>query len=107
MAKTTTSQHVAWILDMLLILHPGVFNCGIPGKNFAHVSARLGASPFFVIEADEYGLVLFLINVRNFSLTIPTHRSCLNNLGVLIMPIFFDSLADIKKTSYHLLRNRT
>lgn len=49
--KTTTSTMLAWILEYAG-LNPGFLIGGIP-QNF-DVSARLGAAPFFVIEADEY-----------------------------------------------------
>ena len=45
---------------------------GIAG-NFG-ISARLGTSPYFVIEADEYDTA-FLINVLNLSITIHVHLS--------------------------------
>ncbi|RYZ58989.1 MAG: UDP-N-acetylmuramate:L-alanyl-gamma-D-glutamyl-meso-diaminopimelate ligase, partial [Proteobacteria bacterium] len=49
--KTTTSSLLAHLLDHAG-LDPGFLIGGVPG-NF-NVSARLGSSPFFVIEADEY-----------------------------------------------------
>ncbi|MCW5839202.1 MAG: UDP-N-acetylmuramate:L-alanyl-gamma-D-glutamyl-meso-diaminopimelate ligase [Anaerolineales bacterium] len=49
--KTTTSCMLAWILEHAG-LSPGFLIGGVPG-NF-DTSARLGAEPFFVIEADEY-----------------------------------------------------
>ncbi|MEL7444082.1 MAG: Mur ligase domain-containing protein, partial [Pseudomonadota bacterium] len=49
--KTTTSSMVAWILEFAG-LKPGYLIGGVP-ENFG-VSARVGESPFFVIEADEY-----------------------------------------------------
>lgn len=54
--KTTTSSMVAWILEQAG-LNPGFLIGGIP-ENFG-VSARLGSSPFFVIEADEYDTAFF------------------------------------------------
>ena len=45
--KTTTSSMVAWILEYAG-LEPGFLIGGIP-QNFG-ISARVGASPFFVIE---------------------------------------------------------
>jgi len=54
--KTTTSSLVAWILEHAG-LNPGFLIGGIP-ENFG-VSARLGSSPFFVIEADEYDTAFF------------------------------------------------
>jgi UDP-N-acetylmuramate-alanine ligase len=49
--KTTTTSLLAWILEDAG-LKPGFLVGGVP-KNFG-VSARLGETPFFVIEADEY-----------------------------------------------------
>lgn len=49
--KTTTSSLLAWILEDNG-LAPGYLIGGVP-ENFG-VSARLGDTPFFVIEADEY-----------------------------------------------------
>ncbi|MDJ0834588.1 MAG: Mur ligase domain-containing protein, partial [Gammaproteobacteria bacterium] len=49
--KTTTSSMLAWILDYAN-LNPGYLIGGMT-LNFDS-SARLGESPFFVIEADEY-----------------------------------------------------
>lgn len=49
--KTTTAGMATWILEACGY-KPGFVIGGVPG-NF-DVSARLGDSPFFVIEADEY-----------------------------------------------------
>ncbi|MGH8495942.1 MAG: UDP-N-acetylmuramate:L-alanyl-gamma-D-glutamyl-meso-diaminopimelate ligase [Gammaproteobacteria bacterium] len=54
--KTTTSSILAWILEHAG-LEPGFLIGGMPG-NFG-VSARLGSSPYFVIEADEYDTAFF------------------------------------------------
>jgi UDP-N-acetylmuramate: L-alanyl-gamma-D-glutamyl-meso-diaminopimelate ligase len=54
--KTSTSSMLAWILEYAG-LRPGFLIGGIP-QNF-EVSARLGESPFFVIEADEYDSAFF------------------------------------------------
>ncbi|MEZ5552725.1 MAG: UDP-N-acetylmuramate:L-alanyl-gamma-D-glutamyl-meso-diaminopimelate ligase [Pseudomonadales bacterium] len=54
--KTTTASMLAWILDQAG-LEPGYLIGGVP-KNFP-VSARLGARPFFVVEADEYDTSYF------------------------------------------------
>jgi UDP-N-acetylmuramate: L-alanyl-gamma-D-glutamyl-meso-diaminopimelate ligase len=54
--KTTTSSMVAWILDYAG-LDPGFLIGGVP-ENFK-VSARLGTSNYFVIEADEYDTAFF------------------------------------------------
>ena len=54
--KTTTSSLLAWILEYAG-LEPGFLIGGVPG-NFG-VSARLGASRYFVVEADEYDTAFF------------------------------------------------
>jgi len=54
--KTTTSSMLAWILEYAG-LTPGFLIGGVP-TNFAS-TARLGASPYFVIEADEYDTAFF------------------------------------------------
>ena len=54
--KTTTSSLLAWILDYAG-LEPGFLIGGVPA-NFG-VSARVGASEYFVVEADEYDTAFF------------------------------------------------
>ncbi|HBA32594.1 MAG TPA: UDP-N-acetylmuramate:L-alanyl-gamma-D-glutamyl-meso-diaminopimelate ligase, partial [Gammaproteobacteria bacterium] len=54
--KTTTSSLLAWILESAG-LSPGFLIGGVP-SNFG-VSARMGTSPFFVVEADEYDTAFF------------------------------------------------
>ncbi len=54
--KTTTASLVAWILESCGH-EPGFLIGGVPG-NF-DCSARLGSTPFFVIEADEYDTAFF------------------------------------------------
>ena len=54
--KTTTASMLAWILTEAG-LAPGYLIGGIP-CNFER-SAQLGASPYFVIEADEYDTAFF------------------------------------------------
>src|SRR5262252_5222074 len=54
--KTTTASLLAWILEHAGE-QPGFLIGGVPA-NFG-VSARLGAGPFFVIEADEYDTAFF------------------------------------------------
>jgi UDP-N-acetylmuramate: L-alanyl-gamma-D-glutamyl-meso-diaminopimelate ligase len=49
--KTTTTSMVAWILEYAG-MKPGFLVGGVPA-NFG-CSARVGDTPFFVIEADEY-----------------------------------------------------
>jgi len=54
--KTTTTSMIAWILEHAG-LSPGFLIGGVPA-NF-DVTARLGGSPYFVIEADEYDTAFF------------------------------------------------
>ena len=54
--KTTTSAMLTWILEFNGY-KPGYLIGGVP-LNFT-VSARLGESQYFVIEADEYDTALF------------------------------------------------
>jgi len=54
--KTTTASLLAWILEYAG-LKPGFLIGGAPG-NFEQ-SARLGETPFFVVEADEYDTSYF------------------------------------------------
>ena len=54
--KTTTTSMLAWILEYAG-LEPGFLIGGVPG-NFG-VSARLGGSKYFVVEADEYDTAFF------------------------------------------------
>ncbi len=58
--KTTTASMLAWILEDCGY-QPGFLVGGVLG-NFG-VSARLGESMFFVVEADEYDSAFFSINV--------------------------------------------
>ncbi len=54
--KTTTASMLAWVLEYAG-MKPGYLIGGVP-KNF-EVSARLGETDFFVIEADEYDTAFF------------------------------------------------
>jgi UDP-N-acetylmuramate: L-alanyl-gamma-D-glutamyl-meso-diaminopimelate ligase len=54
--KTTTTSMLAWILEHAG-LAPGFLVGGVPG-NFG-ISARLGRSKYFVVEADEYDTAFF------------------------------------------------
>jgi UDP-N-acetylmuramate: L-alanyl-gamma-D-glutamyl-meso-diaminopimelate ligase len=54
--KTTTTSMLAWILEYAG-LAPGFLVGGVP-SNFG-ISARLGASKYFVVEADEYDTAFF------------------------------------------------
>ncbi|MBT6038320.1 MAG: UDP-N-acetylmuramate:L-alanyl-gamma-D-glutamyl-meso-diaminopimelate ligase, partial [Halieaceae bacterium] len=54
--KTTTTSMLAWILEYAG-LKPGFLVGGVPA-NFG-LSARMGQSDFFVVEADEYDTAFF------------------------------------------------
>jgi len=54
--KTTTSSMLTWVLEDCGF-EPGFLIGGVP-KNFG-VSARMGKSDFFVVEADEYDSAFF------------------------------------------------
>ena len=96
--KTTTSSMVAWILDAAG-LNPGFLIGGVP-ENFG-VSARLGASPFFVVEADEYDSAFF--DKRSKFVHYHPRTCVLNNLEFDHADIFPD-LAAIQTQFHHLVR---
>jgi UDP-N-acetylmuramate: L-alanyl-gamma-D-glutamyl-meso-diaminopimelate ligase len=96
--KTTTTSMLAWILDYAG-LEPGFLIGGIP-NNFG-VSARLGASPFFVIEADEYDTAFF--DKRSKFVHYRPRTLILNNLEYDHADIFPD-LASIQRQFHHLVR---
>ena len=96
--KTTTSSMVAWILQDNGF-EPGFLIGGVPG-NFA-VSARLGKSELFVIEADEYDTAFF--DKRSKFIHYHPDTLILNNLEFDHADIFF-SLQDIERQFHHLLK---
>jgi UDP-N-acetylmuramate: L-alanyl-gamma-D-glutamyl-meso-diaminopimelate ligase len=96
--KTTTSSLLAWILEYAG-LNPGFLIGGVPG-NF-DVSARLGDSPFFVVEADEYDTAFF--DKRSKFVHYHPRTAILNNLEFDHADIFED-LDAIKKQFHHLVR---
>lgn len=96
--KTTTSSLLAWILEYAG-LEPGFLIGGIPG-NFGQ-SARLGAAPFFVVEADEYDTAFF--DKRSKFVHYQPRTLILNNLEFDHADIFPD-LAAIQRQFHHLLR---
>ncbi len=96
--KTTTSSLLAWILEYAG-LSPGFLVGGVPA-DFG-VSARIGQSDFFVVEADEYDTAFFdkrskFVHYRPRTLTI-------NNLEFDHADIF-DDLAAIQRQFHHLVR---
>lgn len=96
--KTTTSSMLAWILEFAG-LKPGFLIGGIP-ENFG-ISARLGESPFFVIEADEYDSAFF--DKRSKFVHYHPRSLILNNLEFDHADIF-DDLKAIQKQFHHLMR---
>ncbi len=96
--KTTTAGMAAWILQACG-LEPGFVIGGVPG-NF-EVSATLGKSPFFVIEADEYDCAFF--DKRSKFVHYCPRTLILNNLEFDHADIF-DDLRAIQKQFHHLVR---
>ena len=96
--KTTTSAMVAWILESAG-LNPGFLIGGVP-QNFG-VSARLGSSPFFVVEADEYDTAFF--DKRSKFVHYHPRTLVMNNLEFDHADIFPD-LAAIQTQFHHLVR---
>ena len=96
--KTSTASMLAWILEYAG-LQPGFLIGGVPG-NFG-VSARLGESPFFVVEADEYDTAFF--DKRSKFVHYRPRTVILNNLEFDHADIFPD-LAAIQRQFHHLVR---
>ncbi len=96
--KTTTTSLLAWILEDAG-LKPGFLVGGVP-KNFG-VSARLGETPFFVIEADEYDTAF--CDKRSKFVHYRPRTVILNNLEFDHADIFAD-LEAIETQFHHLVR---
>ena len=96
--KTTTTSLVAWILEYAG-LAPGFLIGGVPA-NF-DTSARLGAAPFFVIEADEYDTAFF--DKRAKFVHYRPRTLVLNNLEFDHADIYPD-VAAIQRQFHHLVR---
>jgi UDP-N-acetylmuramate: L-alanyl-gamma-D-glutamyl-meso-diaminopimelate ligase len=96
--KTTTTSMLAWILDYAG-LKPGFLIGGVPA-NF-DVSARLGSTPFFAIEADEYDTAFF--DKRSKFVHYRPRTAVLNNLEFDHADIF-PNLAAIETQFHHLVR---
>ncbi|MCX7176813.1 MAG: UDP-N-acetylmuramate:L-alanyl-gamma-D-glutamyl-meso-diaminopimelate ligase [Proteobacteria bacterium] len=96
--KTTTTSLLTWILEEAG-LNPGFLVGGVP-QDFG-VSARLTASPFFVIEADEYDTAF--CDKRSKFLHYRPRTAILNNLEFDHADIFAD-LAAIETQFHHLVR---
>ncbi|MFJ3449476.1 UDP-N-acetylmuramate:L-alanyl-gamma-D-glutamyl-meso-diaminopimelate ligase [Pseudomonas sichuanensis] len=96
--KTTTSSMLAWVLEHAG-MSPGFLIGGVP-QNFS-VSARLGDTPFFVVEADEYDSAFF--DKRSKFVHYHPRTAILNNLEFDHADIFPD-LASIERQFHHLVR---
>jgi UDP-N-acetylmuramate: L-alanyl-gamma-D-glutamyl-meso-diaminopimelate ligase len=96
--KTTTSSMLAWVLEHAG-LEPGFLIGGVP-MNFG-LSARVTASQFFVIEADEYDTAFF--DKRSKFVHYRPRTAVLNNLEFDHADIFPD-LAAIETQFHHLVR---
>ena len=96
--KTTTTSMLSWILEFNHF-KPGFLIGGIP-LNFG-ISARLGESDFFVIEADEYDCAFF--DKRSKFVHYRPRTAILNNLEYDHADIF-ENLEAIKKQFHHLVR---
>ena len=96
--KTTTASMLACMLEAA-DMAPGFLIGGVP-QNFG-VSARLGASDFFVIEADEYDTAFF--DKRSKFVHYRPQTLIMNNLEYDHADIFPD-LAAIERQFHHVVR---
>src|SRR6201988_3212581 len=96
--KTTTASLLAWILEHAG-RQPGFLIGGVP-ENFG-VSARLGAGPCFVIEADEYDTAFF--DKRAKFVHYRPRTVVLNNLEYDHADIYPD-VGAIQRQFHHLVR---
>ena len=96
--KTTTASMLAWILEYAG-MSPGYLIGGVPA-NFGS-SARLGGTPFFVVEADEYDSAFF--DKRSKFVHYHPRTLIVNNLEFDHADIFAD-LQAIQTQFHHLIR---
>ena len=96
--KTTTASMLVWILEQAG-LEPGYLIGGVP-KNFSR-SARMGNSPFFVVEADEYDTSYF--DRRSKFVHYRPRTLVINNLEFDHADIFAD-LGAIQAQFHQLMR---
>ena len=96
--KTTTSSMLAWILESCGY-EPGFLIGGVPA-DFG-LSARLGKSDFFVIEADEYDSAFF--DKRSKFVHYRPRTLIINNLEFDHADIF-DDLRAIQRQFHHVVR---
>ncbi|MCU7859802.1 MAG: UDP-N-acetylmuramate:L-alanyl-gamma-D-glutamyl-meso-diaminopimelate ligase, partial [Candidatus Thiodiazotropha sp. (ex Lucinoma kastoroae)] len=96
--KTSTASLLAWMLEDAG-MQPGFLIGGVP-ENFG-VSARLGESPFFVVEADEYDTAFF--DKRSKFIHYRPRTLLMNNLEFDHADIY-DDLDMIQRQFHHLVR---
>jgi len=96
--KTSTASLLAWILEYAG-MEPGFLIGGVP-LNFG-LSARIGGTPFFVVEADEYDTAFF--DKRSKFVHYHPRTLVMNNLEFDHADIF-DDLAMIQRQFHHLVR---
>lgn len=96
--KTTTTSMLLWILEQAGF-DAGYLVGGVP-KDFP-VSARLGSSDFFVIEADEYDSAFF--DKRSKFVHYRPRTLILNNLEYDHADIF-ENVEAIERQFHHLVR---
>ncbi len=96
--KTTTTSMLAWVLDQAG-LAPGFLVGGVP-LGF-DVSARLGDTSFFVIEADEYDSAFF--DKRSKFVHYRPRTLIINNMEFDHADIFAD-LGAIQTQFHHVVR---
>jgi len=96
--KTTTSSILSWILEYCGF-KPGFLIGGVP-ENFS-ISARLGESDFFVIEADEYDTAF--CDKRSKFLHYHPKTLVINNLEFDHADIF-SNLEAIQQQFHHLIK---
>lgn len=96
--KTTTTSMLAWILETAG-MNPGFLIGGV-AENFK-LSARLGVSDYFIIEADEYDTAFF--DKRSKFIHYFPDTLVINNLEFDHADIFPD-LESIKTQFRHLVR---
>ncbi|HXK58064.1 MAG TPA: UDP-N-acetylmuramate:L-alanyl-gamma-D-glutamyl-meso-diaminopimelate ligase, partial [Gammaproteobacteria bacterium] len=96
--KTSSASLLAWILEEAG-LSPGFLIGGVP-ENFG-ISARLGGSPFFIVEADEYDTAFF--DKRSKFVHYRPRTLILNNLEFDHADIF-ENLPMIQRQFHHLVR---
>ncbi|WP_461535811.1 UDP-N-acetylmuramate:L-alanyl-gamma-D-glutamyl-meso-diaminopimelate ligase [Spongorhabdus nitratireducens] len=96
--KTTTASMLAWVLEYAG-MKPGFLIGGVP-LDFG-LSARLGETPFFVVEADEYDSAFF--DKRSKFVHYRPRTAILNNLEYDHADIF-PNIEAIQTQFHHLVR---